>query len=235
MTLLDDPSTSVIGETIAAATGRAHRADPVTPTTGGPAGNSRLTAWIGLSLLLLFLVECATLLSMSGLTAVHIFLGAFLLPLVLLKTATTGWRMVRYYSGAARYVESGPPPLLLRLLGPVVVIGALAVIGTGLSLVALGQTAHQNLFTLLGFGVSPITLHQAAFVLWLSSTGLHVLGRFVPALHLSRLAPSSAPTPRRVPGTKGRAALVALTLGVAAMTGFLTLHFAGSWTRSPWH
>src|SRR6187399_1175187 len=31
-------------ETIAAALGRSHRADPVAPRTGGPAGNARLTA-----------------------------------------------------------------------------------------------------------------------------------------------------------------------------------------------
>lgn len=235
MTMLLDPESSVLGETVATAIGRAHRDDPVSPNTGGPAGNAQLTAWIGLALLVLFLVECATLISMSSLIVVHVFLGAFLLPLVLLKTATTGWRMLRYYRRTAEYVESGPPPVLLRVLGPLVVIGAFAVVGTGISLVVLGQSSHNQLFRLLGFGVSAITLHQAAFVLWLSTTGLHVLGRFVPALQLSRLVPAPSEVPHHVPGARGRVALATLTVGTAIATGALVLSAAGSWTNGPWH
>jgi hypothetical protein len=235
MPLVIEAQQSVLGETLSAAIGRAHRDDPVTPSTGGPAGNARLTAWVGLVLLVLFVVECATLLSLSSLIAVHIFLGVFLLPLVLLKTVTTGWRMFRYYSRSAHYLEGGPPPLLLRLLGPLVILGALAVLGTGISLVALGQSAHDRLFSFVGFGVDAVTLHQAAFVLWLSTTGLHVLGRFVPALQLSRLAPTSGNLPPRVPGSRARIAVFGLTTAIAALTGVLVLHLSGSWTNSPWH
>ena len=233
-TTLMDAQSSVLAETVATAIGRAHREDPVSPPTGGPAGNARLTAWLGLALLAIFLVECATLISMSSLVGVHIFVGAFLLPIVLLKTATTGWRMFRYYTRSADYVVSGPPPLLLRLLGPLVVLGAVAVIGTGLSLVALGRSSYDNLFTVLGFGISAITLHQAAFVLWLSTTGLHVLGRFVPALQLSRLMPAPDQVPRSVPGATGRLALIALTAATAVATGVLVLNLSGSWTAGPW-
>jgi hypothetical protein len=235
MTLQLDPGSTVLGETVATAIGRVRREDPVTGNTGGPAGNARLTAWIGLVLLVLFLVECATLISMSSLIAVHIFVGAFLLPVVLLKTATTGWRMMRYYTRSDDYVVSGPPPVLLRLLGPLVILGAVAVIGTGLSLIALGQSANHNLFTFVGFGVSAVTLHQAAFVLWLATTGLHVLGRFIPALQLSRVGPTSAEHPRHVPGTKARVAVVALTAATAVLTGVLVLHLSGSWTSAPRH
>jgi hypothetical protein len=224
------PRAGVVEETVAAAIGRAHRVDPVAPNTGGPAGNARMTAWVGLILLAVFLVECATLISMSSFIVIHVFVGAFLAPLVLFKTATTGWRMYRYYTGSADYVESGPPPVLLRLLGPLVVLGAFAVLGTGLSLVALGESSHDQLFALLGFGISAITLHQAAFVLWLATTGLHVLGRFVPALQLSQLAPAPARPPRYLPGAGARWWLAVLTAGVAVATGFLVLHFAGSWT-----
>jgi hypothetical protein len=233
-TTMESPS-SPLGATIATAIGRAHRADRVAAPTGGPAGNARLTAWIGLVLLVLFVVECATLLSLSTFIGVHIFLGAFVLPLVLLKTATTGWRMLRYYTRSSDYVESGPPPLLLRLLGPLVVVGALAVIGTGLSLIALGRSANDRLFSLVGFQVSAVTLHQAAFVLWLATTGLHVLGRFIPALQLSRLMPAPTVVPRSVPGLRSRLALLALTVAVAAATGVLVLELGGSWTTGHWH
>ena len=50
------------------------------PRTGGPAGNARLTAWTGLVLLVLFLVEGVTLLSLDSLVGVHILIGAALVP-----------------------------------------------------------------------------------------------------------------------------------------------------------
>jgi hypothetical protein len=70
----------VISETLATAIGKGHREDAVLAGTGGPAGNARLTAWLGLVLLALFLAECATLISLSSLLVVHIFLGTFLVP-----------------------------------------------------------------------------------------------------------------------------------------------------------
>jgi len=228
---MTDLHSGVIGDTVATAIGQAHRADPITPTTGGPAANARMTAWIGLVLLALFLVESATLISMSSLIVVHVFVGAFLVPLVLAKTATTGWRMFRYYTRSATYLASGPPPTLLRVLGPLVVLGAFAVLGTGLALIALGQSSYDGLFSVAGFTVSPITLHQAAFVVWLSTTGLHLLGRFIPALQLSRLAPAPTRVPRYLPGASGRWALGVLTAAAATTTGLLVLHFAGSWTH----
>ena len=220
---------SVIRDAITTATGRGPRHDLVVGESGGPAGNARLTAWIGLVLLGLFLVECATLISMSSLLVVHIFLGAFIVPLVLLKTGTTAWRMLRYYLHSPKYVASGPPPLLLRVLAPLVVMGALAVLGTGLALIALGAAAHDLLFTVVGFRVDAITLHQAAFVLWLATTGLHVLGRLIPALQLSRLASLSAP-PQHVPGTGARLALIGVTGAAATATGLLVTSLAGWWT-----
>lgn len=219
----------VISETLATAIGKGHREDAVLAGTGGPAGNARLTAWLGLVLLALFLAECATLISLSSLLVVHIFLGTFLVPLVLLKTATTGWRMVRYYMRSPHYVESGPPPVLLRLLGPLVVLGALAVLGTGLVLVALGSASHEVLFSVVGFAVDAVTLHQAAFVVWLATTGLHVLGRFLPALQVSRIAPTGE-VPPYVPGTRARGALFTLTTAVAAVAGAVVVGFSGSWT-----
>jgi hypothetical protein len=43
-------------DAVAEATGRHRRRDPVRPVTGGPAGNARLTAWLGALLLTLFLL-----------------------------------------------------------------------------------------------------------------------------------------------------------------------------------
>src|SRR5947209_6114801 len=136
-----------VADVVATAIGREHRDDPVRPGSGGPAGNARLTAWLGLLLLAAFLVECATLVSLHRLVAVHIFVGAMLVPLALVKTATTGWRMIGYYAGNADYRRAGPPPLLLRLLGPLVVLSSLAVLGTGLALLPLRDSSYSPFVT----------------------------------------------------------------------------------------
>jgi len=130
-----------VTEVVGTAVGRARRADPVLPRTGGPAGNARLTAWIGLGLLIAFLAELVTLLDVTGLISWHIVIGVLLVPPALAKTATTGWRILRYYTGNRAYRQAGPPPLLLRLLGPVVVLTTLTVLGTGLVLIAVGPDA----------------------------------------------------------------------------------------------
>src|SRR5436309_13379598 len=102
-----------IAEFWATTTGHEHRHDPVLQHTGGPAGNARLTAWTGIVLLPLFLAETVTLVSVGHLISWHIAMGALLVPPALLKTASTGWRITRYYTGDRRYVEAGPPPFLL--------------------------------------------------------------------------------------------------------------------------
>lgn len=89
--------------------------------TGGPAGNATLTAWTGLTLLLLLsLAELLTLVSLGHLLSWHIAIGAALVPVALLKIGNTGGRVVRYYRDNPHYKKAGPPPLLLRLLGPLV-------------------------------------------------------------------------------------------------------------------
>ena len=206
-------------EVVSTAVGQAHREDPVRRRTGGPAGNARLTAWLGALLLVAFVVECVTLLSLGGLLSMHIFVGALLVPLALAKTATTSWRMLRYYFGNADYREAGPPPLLLRLLGPLVVITSLAVLGTGLALIAIGSNDGGQLGGFAGFRIDALMLHKAAFVVWLVITSLHTLARLVPAILLAgnRLGP------RVVPGGLLRLGLLSLTVAVSIATGAIVL------------
>lgn len=215
----------IVGDVIATAGGAELRSDPVEPRTGGPAGNARLTAWTGLLLLVGFIAECFTLLSLHAMLSVHIFVGAFLVPLVLLKTATTGWRVARYYLGDAAYRTAGPPPLLLRLLGPLVVLTGLAVLGSGLALIPLGASSG-SLMTVVGQRIDPLTIHKICFVLWLTITGAHVLTRTVPALQLARGGPGHK---HRVPGRATRAALVTLTFAVSIATAVVVVDLPTTW------
>lgn len=193
--------------------------------SGGPGGNARLTAWTGLVLLVLFLAELVTLLDVHGLISWHLALGVLLVPPSLLKTASTGWRIVRYYTGSAPYRSAGPPPLLLRLLGPLVVLTTLALLGTGLALVLVGATrSREPLVTVLGFGIGVLTLHQAAFIAWAVATGLHVLGRALPAWLLVQ-------RPRRaVPGRLWRGLVLCLAGVLAAASATWVLANPGGWS-----
>jgi hypothetical protein len=217
----------VLADAVSEAAGRSSRHDPVLPGTGGPAGNASLTAWTGLLLLVLSLAELVTLLDVRRLVSWHVVLGALLVPPALLKTASTGWRVLRYYRGQAAYATAGPPPLALRLLGPAVVVTTLSLLGSGLALVFLGAEGSRRLLvSAAGLRVDWLTLHQGAFIAWAAATGLHVLGRFVPALRLTVARPSDGSI---VPGLRPRLVLLGATVVTAVVTSLLVLSAASSW------
>jgi len=84
-----------------------------------PDGNERLTAAVGLVLLVLTIAELGTnVLGLGQFLSVHVFVGLVLIPPVLLKLASTGWRFARYYTGSKPYTAKGAPELPMRLLAP---------------------------------------------------------------------------------------------------------------------
>jgi len=216
-----------VADVVATAQGRLHRDDQSRGRTGGPAGNARLTAWTGLVLLVLLAVEGFTLLSLGQLLGVHIFVGALLIPPVLLKTATTSWRILRYYTGDAGYVQAGPPPLVLRMLGPVVVATTLAVLGTGVLLITMGGDGLRASAIL---GLSMLTLHKASFILWFAAMTVHVVTRAVPALRIVAVRDK----PRRIVlGETGRIVVLVLSLVIGLFVAAWVLD-ASSWWTTVW-
>jgi hypothetical protein len=105
------------------------------------------------------------------------------------------------------------------LLGPLVVLTSLAVLGTGLALIALGSGHGGSLGSFAGFRLDALTLHKAAFVLWLAVTSLHTLGRLIPAVFLvgKRIGPHV------VPGGSLRVGVLVFTVAVSVLTGALVL------------
>jgi hypothetical protein len=131
-----------------------------------PDGNKRLTAAVGVLLLAPVLVEIATvLLGVRTFMSWHVFVGLALIPLVVLKLATTGWRFARYYTRSRAYVAEGPPQMAMRLLAPLFVVATVVLFGSG---VAMGLL-HGNALQLAR------RLHGPASVIWLALLGLHVL------------------------------------------------------------
>jgi hypothetical protein len=226
VTTVDQESSGVLASSLAAAMGRHHREDPVLPGTGGPAGNVILTAWTGLVLLALSVAELLTLFNVRGLISWHVAIGALLIPPALLKMGTTTWRMVQYYRGNGAYQQAGPPPMLLRLLGPAVVLSTLGLLATGVLLVLLGeQTSRTVLVTLPLVRVDWLSLHQATFAVWATVTGLHLLGRLIPAL---QIASRSQRLPR-VPGRGWRLTAAAVVLVAAVPLAVLVTQAVGDW------
>jgi hypothetical protein len=169
-----------------------------------PGGNEQLTALAGVLLVVFLAVEGATLLNLRSLLTVHALVGMFLLPIVALKMASTGWRMARYYLGSEEYVRRGPPALPLRVIvAPVVIASTIVLFGTGVYLLA----AHETHGTAVG-------LHKASFVVWLAATSIHVL---------TRLARMSDSLRARYPGLGLRLGLVAVTLVAGTAVAVATL------------
>jgi hypothetical protein len=219
-----------VDDVIAEAVGRGRRHDPVLPRSGGPAGNARLTAWAGLLLLVVTCAELVTLLDVTGLIGWHVGVGIVLTALALLKTVSTGWRILRYYAGSATYGSAGAPPMLLRLLGPLVVLATMSVLGTGFALIAIGQQAsHRELFAVLGQRVSPLSLHQLSFIAFAVVAGLHLLARLAPAVLLAggrghRRDPRSV-----VPGRPGRVSAVTASVLAGAIAVLLVVPSVTGW------
>ena len=217
---------SLVTDALAEAVGRERRVDPVLPGTGGPAGNALLTAWTALVLLVGSVAELLTLFDVNGLISWHVAIGALLVPPAVVKTASTGWRIARYYVGDASYRQAGPPPMLLRLLGPLVVVSTLGLLGSGVLLVLLGPVrSHATLLDVVGLRMDWVTVHQGLFAVWVVATGLHLLGRFIPALRLTLASRSGT----AVPGGWSRWSLLAIMTASAAALAVTLVHADGSW------
>jgi hypothetical protein len=131
-----------------------------------PEGNKRLTAAAGVLLLAPVLVEVATvLLGVHTFMSWHVFVGLALIPAVVLKLATTGWRFARYYTRSRPYVAHGPPQAAMRLLAPLFVVATVVLFGSG---VAMGLLHGHSLQIAR-------RLHGPASAIWILLLGLHVL------------------------------------------------------------
>jgi len=191
--------------------------------TGGAAGNERLTAMTGAVLLVLFAAEGVTILRVHELLTMHFFLGMLLIGPVALKVACTGYRFVRYYTGAGPYRRKGPPAPVMRLLGPLVMATSLAVLGTGVALAAVGPGDHQWIF-----------LHKATFVLWFGVMTIHVLvyAPRLPRLLLGGHAAGRAVAGRALSVLGGRGTrwlLLAASLASGLLLAAATLPLAARW------
>jgi hypothetical protein len=166
-------------------------------------------------------VEALTVLSLRSLLSVHIFVGVLLIPPVLLKLASTAYRFTRYYTGSEPYVAKGPPPLLLRVLGPILVLSVAMLLVTGVLLLAMGP------------GDGPVRgLHKLSFIVLGIVVSVHALA------HLSKVAGLTAADWRkrtRLPGSSIRRFAVLASLLAGFAFGAVAVHYDGSWVHRAHH
>lgn len=185
--------------------------------TVGPAGNEILTSATALVLTVLLLAEGVTIVRMHGLVTAHMFIGMVLIPPVLLKLGSTGWRFARYYTGSRPYREKGPPPLPLRVLAPLLVVMTVAVFASGVLLLLLG---HKNRLLL--------EVHKVAFIVWGVTFAVHFLAHAQRVLRSLRVD-WGAPRRAAVPGAGVRGLLVAAAVGGGAALALALLSTIEGW------
>jgi hypothetical protein len=180
--------------------------------SGGVEGNERLTAATAALLLALLAVEGVTILFLRPLLSVHVFVGMLLVPPVVLKLASVGYRLARYYQQRRSYLLKGPPqPLMRFIVAPVLVASTVGIFATGIAMLIVGS--HAGI--VLG-------LHKASFVVWLAAIGIHLLA------YLRRL-PRLLASERRARGAALRAGTIVGALLAGVALAIATLPLARPW------
>jgi len=148
------------------------------------------------------------------------FIGLVLVPLVVLKLGSTGYRFVRYYAHTPAYREKGPPLLPLRLMAPLLVAATLGVFATGIALLIDGHKSDTLLL-----------LHKATFIVWGAGFGIHFLA-YLPRVLRSLRDDWSTRRRRAVSGAGLRAMLVASALGSGFALALALLPTIDGWQAS---
>jgi hypothetical protein len=186
----------------------------------GVEGNARLTSSVAAIIFVVLAVEGVTILRIGRLLDAHVFIGLLLIPLVLVKISSTTWRFVKYYRGDREYRRKGPPALVLRLLGPLLIALTLVVLASGIALVELPTSTRQALSL----------VHKASFIAWIAVMAIHVLGHLGETL---RLAPRDwlLRTRRQVKGASSRQWLLVWSLALGLVTALALTPQAYGWYR----
>ena len=183
------------------------------PTVTGTAGNELLTSATAAVLTLLLIAEGITILWMRGLRTEHMFIGLVLIPPILLKLGSTGYRFARYYTGAPTYRAKGPPLLPLRVLAPILVAATVLVLGSGVALLLVGHRSDVVL-----------ELHKVSFIVWGGVFAVHFLW------YLPRVWRAFAESRREgAPGSLVRGLLVSASIGGGVTLAVLLLSLIEAW------
>ena len=185
----------------------------------GPRGNELLTSAVAVVLIALLAAEGLTILDLRPLVDEHMFVGLVLIPPVLLKLGSVGYRFVRYYAGARPYTAKGPPRPLLRVLAPLLVAATIALFASGVLLLAAGHKSR-----------SLLQIHQLSSIAWVAVFAVHFLA-YIPRVFRSLSTALRATRENTVPGGGARGLLVAGATGGGVALALALLPVIDSWHR----
>ncbi len=188
--------------------------------TGGVEGNARLTASLAVIILVVLALEGLTILRIGNLLVEHVFIGILVIPPIVFKIGSTTWRFAKYYTGSVEYWRKGPPPTVLRILGPILVVLTVVMLASGVILLYLAPAQRQFVFF----------VHRASFVLWFIVMTVHVLGH---VLETASLAPRDwmRRTRRQIVHSSRRQWLTASSLALGVLLALVLTHHAYGWWR----
>jgi hypothetical protein len=191
-------------------------------------GNARLTTTTSLVLLVLLAVQVTTaVLGVQSHLTLHVVVGLLLVPPLLVKIASVAWRFLRYYRHDAEYRRKGPPPLALRVLGPLLLLTTLVLFTSGITLV-LAPTAFGGPHGMM------FQIHGASFYLWMLLILAHVAGH---ARDLRRLSARDwmRRTRSAVPGARARQAVALAGLAAGLALALALAGHAGTYQSDAHH
>jgi hypothetical protein len=190
---------------------------------GGTTGNELLTTVTGAVLIVLLAVIGITIIRLTPLLSVHLFVGLVLVGPLSLKLASTGYRFVGYYTGNLPYRSKGAPPTPLRLIAPIVILSTLTVMGSGIALLFAGPRSRHTL----------LPIHKVSFFIWLAFTSIHIIGH-LPTLWQglrADYAPSSLQD-QVTDGRAGRVLALISTLVLGVIIAILLIPQFGPWLHA---
>jgi hypothetical protein len=185
--------------------------------SGGIRGNELLTSAVAVVLVVLLAAEGVTILQLQSLVDEHMFLGLVLMPPVLLKLGSIGYRLVRYYTGSRAYIAKGTPRLPLRLLAPVLVSATIVLFTSGVLMLAAG---HK--------GRSLLQIHRLSAIVWATVFAVHVIA-YGPRVVRSLTTALRATRENAVPGAGVRGLVVASAIGGGVVLAVSLLPVIDSW------
>lgn len=178
---------------------------------GGTQGNEILTHAVAGALAILLAAEGVTLLDLGSLRSPHMLIGLALIPPLLVKLTSTGYRMARYYAGARPYRQKGPPALPLRILAPALVAATVGVFASGVAMLLAGRRTDTLML-----------VHKASFIVWSGLFAIHFLS-YLPRVLRSLRDDWRTARRHEIAGSGLRLTLLAGSLGIGLGLALLLL------------
>lgn len=191
-------------------------------------GNARMTVNVAVILLVLFGIQIATVvIGVASHLTLHVVVGLLVVPPLLVKMASVSWRFIRYYRHDQAYRRKGPPPLVLRVLSPVLLVVTLVLFVSGIVLLLAPRAfggPHGTMFY----------IHDYSFYVWMLLLLAHLAGHARDLRHLA-VRDWARRTRAAVPGAMLRQAIVLASLAVGLALALALVGQVGTFQNTPRH